>query len=189
MLPQVTSIVEGEDVLCAIAALATTGAEGVRDILAARRAPWPAHRHRNDVDSDLTAALAAIAGVDPAPVIAALDGQDSRQALAWALGSSTHEAAIDALVALLRDGDVSVRWAAVVGLGRTRPARAFEPIVARLRDRSSNVRFAALEAVAGYDDPRVRTALRDHAARATRLLVGEEQIIEQALARLAKTTD
>ncbi len=179
-------VVAGRDVAGAAAALARKGRSGVAALLAARARPWPADRDFRDVDADINGALAAVAAVDPAPVAAALDGADSavRSALAWALGCCGHDGAVDALVALLGDRDAGVRRAAAVGLQRTRPARALDALIGRMRDRSSRVRFTALSAVAGYDDARVVPALERYREERAPLLVGEENLIREALARL-----
>ena len=161
----VRDVVQGDDVPGATARLARSGERGVRAVLEARSRPWPEERHRNDVDSDLTGVLAAIAAVDPEPVAAALDESGHASALVWALGCSGHSEAVAPLVRALAHREPWVRWSAAVGLGRTCPPAALEPLVARLRDRSSNVRRAVREALAGYDDDRARAALGELKAK------------------------
>jgi hypothetical protein len=180
----VRAIVEGRDVPAACSQLSETGARGVAAILRARAQPWPEARDPRDLDADFTDALTAIARVDPGPVIEALARPDTpASALVWALGCAEHSGATDALIDALGHRDKGVRWAAAVGLGRTRPPQAVDALIARLRDRSSHVRYAALETLAGYADSRVAPALIAYRARYEPLLPGEKRTIEEALAR------
>jgi hypothetical protein len=178
----VRSLVEGDDVSTAFAGLAHSGERGVVTILEAK---WPSDRDYRDLSADLAGGLTAIANVDPKPVVDALRTHPHEAStLVWVLGNCKHPDAIGPLIEALAHRNASVRWAAAVGLERTRPPEALEPLLARLRDRSSNVRRVVVMTVAEYDDPRIVPALEAYRERYN-LMPGEENAITEALARFA----
>jgi HEAT repeat protein len=144
----------------AVGALARLGALTVADVTAALADDAPVVRRRA-VDaapgvrgpgsrSALPAALlAALADPDPLVVVGA----------AWYAGERRHRPAVPALVTLATThDDARCREAAVAALGAIGDPAGLDAVLTALADRPT-VRRRATVALAGFDDPRVGSAL------------------------------
>ena len=145
----------------AVGALARLGALSAADVVAALGDDAPAVRRRAveaalDVRgpgsrSDLPAALVA-ALVDPDPLVAV--------GAAWFAGERRYRPAVPALVTLAAGhDDARCREAAVAALGAIGDPAGLDAVLGALTDRPT-VRRRATVALAGFDDPRVGSALR-----------------------------
>jgi HEAT repeat protein len=183
----VRQVSDGEDVLAATARLSALGEAAVDEVLDMRegkRPEPPSARHPRDRLDDLSGVLQAVAAVDPAPLIAAIEARPQHvSTLVWALCASAAEEATEALVRALGHRVADVRWAAAAALRQRPSPRAQDALTARLGDRSSRVRFAALLALEQSCDARALPALRRFLERG-RLSAGARRIAEAMVRRL-----
>lgn len=78
---------------------------------------------------------------------------DMRASIARVLGEMRNSAAVDALLKLLNDEDVSVKAVATHALGQIRDARATEPLINLLKDNHVDVRNSAAQVLGKIGNP------------------------------------
>lgn len=171
---------DGGDLTEAYATIAANGREALPRLLAARR-----DRTYLDFVPDLEGAYAAIAAVDPEPLLDLIASRDEPPGgVVAALGSSDDPRAWRTLVDLSRHRALLVRQGAVRALSRRVDDPEVRAVLAeRLRDRSSNLRVTVLHALAKTRDPGAAPLLRA-ALDQGRWLDGTRSLVEEALQRL-----
>jgi HEAT repeat protein len=151
------------------------GALGCPDSSVRRRAidAAPSVRGRGSRSSLPAAVTAALADTDPLVVVGA----------AWYLGERRRRAAVPQLVTTARQhGDPRCREAAVAALGAIGDPAGLDAVFAALDDKPA-VRRRATVALAGFEDPRIESVLRDVAAR------DRDWQVRQAAAELLDSPD
>ena len=185
----VADVIAGTDVPSAWEHLRQCGQRGTDAILDAMEGKLGrGKRHLRDLHEDLISGLQAIAKVNPAPLIVALDGRPRHTfSLIWALGASRQKVAVDKLIDHVKHQDKWVRWAAVCGLARFSRKSLLPPLLLALRDRSNRVRFVALEGLTKVAD---RTAIEPLKRYLTnkRLKPGARRIATELLNKLETET-
>lgn len=100
-----------------------------------------------EAEAEVVDALSKIGGPAVGPLVIALKENTDTMRVGEALSKIVDKRAIEPLVAILKDIDSPVRWAAVTALGNIGDERAVEPIVAALIDKNSNLVMYAPEAL------------------------------------------
>jgi len=95
------------------------------------------------------------------PLIGRLCDQDRyvKGRVAVALGM-IGQPAVTPLIRALREGDGSIRWGAVIALGRIRDPRAIAPLVQAIGDKYENVRSEALASLKAMEDNNIDLFIR-----------------------------
>jgi hypothetical protein len=132
---------------------------------------WSALTSPENMEKACAPAQRAVAKPAPAPKQRAnpleepmrrLQSSDSeeRAAAAKALGAAGGAAAVNALIATLKDENLKVRGMAAKALGDIKDERAVEPLIALLNDQSKYIRALGAQALGAIGDGRARGPLK-----------------------------
>ncbi|MEE2835174.1 MAG: PilT/PilU family type 4a pilus ATPase [Myxococcota bacterium] len=150
------------------------------------------------MDSDrevrLMALLVGASFEDPRcvqPIMSLLDDEDwwTRLTAVETLGRSGDKQCVTRLIEMLDDQDC--QWAVIEALGALGDDQAIRPLARFLKHEAVPVRLAAIDALSGFEDPRVLKALTDRLKHDDAQIVRDRcvEVVRSIAARQGRATD